>query len=179
MSQTQVQNEMRTDISDRAYSWPDPTPVLHAAAQGYSGLELLTAMAQGRLPFPPIGHTLDFDDFAVGEGWTRVGLTPQAFHYNPHGTVHGGVIAALLDTAAACAVQTTLPPFTGYTSVDLNTKFLRPVTIDTGHVTCEGVVISRGKRTALAEARLTDATGRLLAHATTTCMVLAFNQERS
>ncbi len=179
MTQTQVATNLRADIRERSYSWPDPAPVMQAAAKGWSGLELLTAMAEGRLPFPPIGHTLDFDEFAVGEGWTRVGLTPQEFHYNPLGTMHGGVIAALLDTAAACAVQTTLPPLTGYTSVDLSTKFLRPVTLATGHVTCEGVVISRGKRTALAEARLTDTDGRLLAHATTTCMLLEIGRGRS
>ena len=176
MIQTQVVTDLYAGIRERSYSWPDPAPVRQAAAKGSSGLELLTAMADGRLPFPPIGHTLDFDEFAVGEGWARVGLTPQEFHYNPLGTMHGGVIAALLDTAAACAVQTTLPPFTGYTSVDLTTKFLRPVTLATGHVTCDGVVISRGNRTALAEARLTDAGGRLLAHATTTCMLLEMDR---
>lgn len=179
MTQTQVSTLRQAAVRERSYSWPDPAPVLLAAAKGWSGLELLTAMADGRLPFPPIGHTLDFDEFAVGEGWTRVGLTPQEFHYNPLGTMHGGVIATLLDTAAACAVQTTLPPFTGYTSVDLSTRFLRPVTLDIGHVTCEGVVISRGNRTAMAEARLTDSEGRLLAHATTTCMLLTFDQGRS
>jgi len=68
-------------------------------------------------------------------------------------------------------VHSVLPAGTGYTSVDLATKYLRAVTLDTGRITAEGTVISRGSRTALAEARLTDADGRLLAHATSTCLL--------
>ncbi|MEV6493555.1 PaaI family thioesterase, partial [Actinoplanes sp. NPDC051633] len=105
------------------------------------------------------------------EGSVTVLLDPQEFHYNPLGTVHGGVIATLLDTAAACSVHTTLPAGVGYTSLDLNVKFLRPVTMDSGRLTCRGEVLQRGRRTALAESRLTDAQGRLLAHATSTCLI--------
>jgi uncharacterized protein (TIGR00369 family) len=77
----------------------------------------------------------------------------------------------MLDSAAGCAVHSVLPAGEGYTSVDLATKYLRPVTTDTGEITATGTVISRGARTALAEARLTDARGRLLAHATSTCLI--------
>ena len=85
--------------------------------------------------------------------------------------MHGGVLATLLDTATGCAVHAALPEGVGYTSVDLNTKFLRPVTIETGQLRCAGTVLSRGRRTALAQATLTDGAGRLVAHATSTCLL--------
>jgi uncharacterized protein (TIGR00369 family) len=115
--------------------------------------------------------TLGIEPVAFELGRAVFALVPAEYHYNPLGSVHGGVIATLLDSATGCAVHSVLPAGTGYTSVDLATKYLRPVTIDTGRVTAEGTVISRGSRTALAEARLTDADGRLLAHATSTCLL--------
>jgi uncharacterized protein (TIGR00369 family) len=101
----------------------------------------------------------------------KVQMRAQSFHYNPLGGVHGGMIATLLDTAAGCAVHSTLDVGEGYTSLDLTTKFLRPVTVESGLLTCVGTVISRGRRTALAQAELTDETGRRLAHATSSCML--------
>lgn len=98
-------------------------------------------------------------------------LVPGEEHYNPIGSVHGGVYATLLDSAAGCAVQSTLPQGMGYTSLDLTVKFLRPVTVDTGRIRAVGTVVSSGRRTALAEARLLDEKDRLLAHATSTCML--------
>ena len=71
--------------------------------------------------------------------------------------MHGGVIATLLDTAAGCSVHSTLAPGERYTSLDLTVKFLRPVTVDSGRLRCEGSVIQRGRRTALAQAQLYDA----------------------
>jgi uncharacterized protein (TIGR00369 family) len=85
--------------------------------------------------------------------------------------MHGGVLATLLDSAAACAVHTTLPAGVGYTSLDLTTKFLRPVTVHSGLLRCEGIVLSRGKRTALAQAQVFDNADRLIAHATSSCMI--------
>lgn len=117
-------------------------------------------------------HLLDMSRMEADEGRVSVELTPQEFHYNPLGTVHGGVLSTLLDTAAGCAVHTTLPAGVGYTSLDLNVKFLRPVTVDSGTLRCEGTVLQRGRRTALAEARITDADARLIAHATSTCLIL-------
>ncbi len=87
--------------------------------------------------------------------------------------MHGGVISTLLDTAAGCAVHSTLAVGEGYTSLDLTVKFLRPVTVESGLLTCEGTVIQRGRRTALAQAQLSDEQGRLVAHATSSCMIFA------
>jgi uncharacterized protein (TIGR00369 family) len=80
-------------------------------------------------------------------------------------------MSTLLDTAAACSVHSTLAVGERYTSLDLNVKFLRPVTTESGRLRCEGSVLQRGRRTALAEARLYDAQRRLVAHATSTCMI--------
>jgi uncharacterized protein (TIGR00369 family) len=93
-------------------------------------------------------------------------------HYNPIGSVHGGVYATLLDSAAGCAVQSVLPAAMGYTSLDLNVKFLRPVTVDTGKVRAVGTVLHQGRRTALAQAELLDSEDRLIAQATSSCMLL-------
>ena len=139
---------------------------------GLSGMEMFQAMFDGRLPSPPIGHTLDFLPVHIEPGFAVFQGKPGLAHYNPLGTVHGGVIATLLDSAAGCAVHSLLPAGAGYTTVDLHTTFLRPVTAATGRITAEGTVLSRGSRTALAEARLCDGQGRLLAHATSTCLIL-------
>ena len=154
----------------RTHSWDDPTATA-AALPGLSGIDLLSALLAGELPPPPVMLTLGIEPVAFEVGRAVFALVPAEYHYNPLGSVHGGVIATLLDSAIGCAVHSVLPAGTGYTSVDLATKYLRAVTLDTGRITAEGTVISRGSRTALAEARLTDADGRLLAHATSTCLL--------
>jgi uncharacterized protein (TIGR00369 family) len=162
---TQTQSER-----SRTHSWTDPAE--HAGLIGTrSGLDLLRAMSTGELPAPPVMHLIDMAGMEVAEGSVTVHLDPQEFHYNPLGTVHGGVLSTLLDTAAACSVHSTLPAGVGYTSLDLTVKFLRPVTVASGRLTTRGSVLQRGRRTAFAEARMTDAAGRLVAHATTTCMI--------
>jgi uncharacterized protein (TIGR00369 family) len=162
---TQTQTE-RT----RTYSWSDPAE--HASLIGTrTGLELMRALAGGELPAPPVMHLIDMAGMDVEEGSVTVYLDPREFHYNPLGSVHGGVLSTLLDTAAACSVHTTLAAGVGYTSLDLNVKFLRPVTVATGRIKCQGAVLQRGRRTALAEARMTDQQGRLIAHATSSCLI--------
>lgn len=128
-------------------------------------------MVSGELPVPPAMQLLGVERLEVDEGRAAVVMPPQEFHYNPLGTVHGGILATLLDTAAGCAVHSTLPAGVGYTSLDLTVKFLRPVTVASGALRCEGTLLSRGRTTALAEARLTDAKGRLVAHATSSCLL--------
>jgi uncharacterized protein (TIGR00369 family) len=155
----------------RTIAWEDPTAVL-AAAGDRSGLELMRSLVAGEFPAPPIAHTLGFTLTEVDEGRAVFQLDPDEFHYNPIGSVHGGVYATLLDSACGCAVHTTLPAGVAYTSLDLSVKFLGAMRTTTGVVTCTGTVKHRGSRTALAEAELVDASGRLLATAQSSCLIL-------
>jgi uncharacterized protein (TIGR00369 family) len=154
---------------ERTYSWSEPDAVIEPGR--ISGLETLQRVFAGELPPPPVIATLSIHPISVDAGEAVFALDPAEFHYNTIGAVHGGVIATILDSAAGCAVQSTLREGQTYTSVDLTVKFLRRVTIATGRVHAIGTVVSRGARTALAEARLVDTTERLLAHATSTCLI--------
>jgi uncharacterized protein (TIGR00369 family) len=159
----------------RTFSWTDPAE--HAKLLGsLAGLDLMQRMARGELPAPPIMDLIDLTGLTVEEGSVTFLLDPQEFHYNPLGSMHGGVIATLLDSAAGCSVHTTLPAGVAYTSLDLNVKFLRPVTIRSGRLSCTGTVVQKGRRTALAEARLTDPAGRLMAQAMSTCLIFEMPQ---
>lgn len=160
-----------TTHRERTYSWDDPQATVHAA-DGRTGLALMRAVRDGDVPPAPIARMVGFALTVVEEGRVEFTLVPQEFHYNPIGSVHGGVYATLLDSAAGCAVHTTLPAGVGYTSQDLNVKFVRRMTVETGPVRCVGTVKHRGRTTALAEAELLDADGRLLAHATSSCLIL-------
>jgi uncharacterized protein (TIGR00369 family) len=143
-----------------------------------AGIDFLRELQAGRLPGAPISRTVDFTLDEVEPGRAVFSLTPGEEHYNPIGSVHGGVYATLLDSAAGCAVQSTLPLGTAYTSLDLTVKFLRRITADTGPVRAIGTVVSRGRQTALAQAQLVDGTDRLLAHATSSCMLFPVSPAR-
>ncbi len=138
-----------------------------------TGMEQLEAMLDGRLPAPPFAETIGLVDLGGEPGAIHASLDPGHRHYNPLGTVHGGVISTLLDTAAGCSVHSVLEVGEAYTSLDLTVKFLRPATVESGRLTATGRVVHRGRRTALAEAQLTDAAGRLVAHATSSCMIFS------
>ena len=156
----------------RTFTWQDP---MLAAKEGaaMSGFDYLHAMGDGRIPPPPIAATLEFDriPIEVERGKATFFFTPQEFHYNPIGSVHGGVISTILDSAVGCAVHSMLPAGTGYTSLELKVNFIRPVHIKTGPMHCTGTVLSLGRRTAVAEAKLMDEAGKLYAHCTSTCII--------
>ena len=155
----------------RTFEWSDPLETAGIGA-GLSGMEFFGAMADGRVPLPPIMHALDISGFSFEEGRVVFKLTPQEFHYNPLGSVHGGVFATLLDSACGCAVHTKLPAGMFYTSLDLSVKFLRPVSIVTGEITAEGTVVHLGRRMALAEGRIVDAAGKVYATANSSCLIM-------
>lgn len=154
----------------RTFTWEDPTVSAGAVGKG-TGLDFLREIVAGRLPAPPISETLGFTLEEVEHGRAVFALAPGEEHYNPIGSVHGGVYATLLDSAAGCAVQSVLPQGVAYTSLDLTLKFLRPITVDTGKVRAVGTVLNSGRRTALAQAELLDSADRLLAHATSSCLL--------
>ena len=136
-----------------------------------SGLEFLHRIGRGELPSPPIGQALDFVPVECERGRMVFQGTPKADYYNPIGSVHGGYIATLLDSAVGCAVQTMLEQGFGYTTLELKLNFLRPVTDRTGPIRAEGTVINVSRQIGIAEGRLVDAAGKLYAHATTTCLI--------
>jgi uncharacterized protein (TIGR00369 family) len=137
-----------------------------------TGLQAMNAIVAGDAPAPPIAELVGFDLVEVGEGHASFALDPAERHYNPLGTVHGGIAATLLDSAMGCAVHTTLGEGESYTTLELKVNFVRAITEATGRVVASGSVIHRGGRVATAEARLADEDGRLLAHATSTCLIM-------
>ena len=175
MTQTQDRAQESPDLSQwrtatREITWALPGQGDFEALSQLDGLGQLQAIEQGLMPPPPVMSTIGMNHFHAERGTVTCGMTVETFHYNPLGGVHGGMISTLMDTAAGCSVHSTLAVGEGYTSLDLTVKFLRPVTLESGQLTCVGRVVSRGRRTALAEAQLFDANERLLAHATSSCM---------
>ena len=164
--------EMDTKARTRTITWDDPMTALTQGAS-LSGLEFIRAIFDGKLPSPPITATIGFTGGLVEEGKvTFVGEAGEHL-YNPIGVVHGGFAMTLLDSAMGCAVHTTVGVGEAYTTLETKVNFVRPITLDTGPVRCEGTVIHRGGTIATAEGRLiAERTGKLLAHGTTTCLVL-------
>jgi uncharacterized protein (TIGR00369 family) len=144
-----------------------PTEVMASMA----GVDFVRAIFERRLPAPPIMQTVEPFDSSAEPGVVVFHSIPGFRHYNPIGSVHGGYAATLLDSAMGLAVHTALPAGTGYTTLEFKVSFIKGMTRDTGPVRTEGRTLSVGRRAATAEARITDARGRLLAHATTTCLV--------
>ncbi|HEX8225215.1 MAG TPA: PaaI family thioesterase [Allosphingosinicella sp.] len=139
---------------------------------GMTGLEVLRAIAAGELPGPGMGQTLGFRLAEVDEGKAVFEGTPGPHLLNPLGAVHGGFALALIDSACGCALHSALGPGTGYTSVETKVNFTRPIAPDGHAVRCEGRLLSRGRTIATAEAYLRSADGKLLAHGTSTLIIL-------
>lgn len=136
-----------------------------------SGLEFLERLARGELPSPPIAQALDFVLVEAARGRAVFQGTPKPDYYNPIGSVHGGYIATLLDSAVACAVQSMLEKGFAYTTVELKVNYTRPLTDKTGPVRAEGRVVNVSRQIGLAEGRLVDSAGRMYAWASTTCLI--------
>ncbi len=162
--------DSREDGRQRIVRWDDQAGSIEAAGR-LTGLAFLEAIRDGRLPPAPVSQLMGFALTEVEAGRAVFECEPSASHYNPIGSVHGGIISTLLDSALSCAVHSTLPAGTGYTTAELKVNFVRPVVTGTGRLRSEGRVIHAGSRLATAEARLTDASGKLFAHATGTCLV--------
>jgi uncharacterized protein (TIGR00369 family) len=142
-----------------------------AVMASMSGLDFVRAIFSGKLPEPPIMQSVAPFDCTAEPGVVVIHSIPGFRHYNPIGSVHGGYAAILLDSAMGLAVHSMLPAGSGYTTLEFKISFIKGMTQDTGTVRTEGRTLNVGRRTATAEARIADATGRLLAHATTTCLV--------
>jgi uncharacterized protein (TIGR00369 family) len=161
-----------SDERTRSFSWEDPSGTVAAGVE-LTGLEHMRAIMAGTLPAPPIARLMDFAIVALDEGRAVFAMEPAEWMYNPIGSVHGGVAATLLDSCMGCAVHTTLAAGVGYTTTDLQVRYIRGMSHATGRVLAEGRVVHRGRRTATAEGRLFVESGEtLLAHGTTGCVIL-------
>lgn len=156
----------------------DPKALLEVLAR-MSGLEFLQAIKDGKIPMPPMGQLLGFKPHYVEKGVAVFTAIPGKDHYNPLGGVHGGYTSTLLDTCMACAVHSTLRAGQRYTTLELKVNFLRGISEQTGELRAEGRVIHPGRQTAVAEGRILDQRGRILAHATTTCLIMSGDRENS
>ena len=155
----------------RTIRWVDPATVA-APAKGMTGLQFLQKIAAGELPPPPIAELLGLRLVALGPGAATFEFDPAEYMYNPLGSVHGGVVAVLLDSAMGCSLQTTLPLGVGYTTLELKVNFVRPVVESSGPLQARGTLVHAGSTVATAEGRLVDRDGALFAHATCTLLVL-------
>ena len=167
----------RTDVPEswgeprsRTVTWYDPL-VTAAGGQERSGLETLEALRDGVLPPPPIVPLMQMDLVAVEQGRVEFSCLVDESVYNPIGVVHGGLVCTLLDTVAGCAVHSTLPRGTGYTSIELKVTYLRAVTADSGPLRAVGRVVKPGRRVAFAEGEVFDAAGRSVATASSSLLV--------
>jgi uncharacterized protein (TIGR00369 family) len=163
-------SENSSDNSFETSVMPNPD---QAAAATMTGKQLLQAMIDGRFPPPSIAKPMSFTLVEVGDGFAVFEGTPNSDLLNPMGSVHGGWALTLIDSATGCACHSLLPAGISYTTIETKANFSRPITPDTGRVRAEGRVISQGRQIMSAEARLIAADGRILAHGTSTIMVLA------
>jgi uncharacterized protein (TIGR00369 family) len=156
---------------ERLVTWEDPL-ASSGALRDMSGLEAIRAVRDGRVAPPPIARLMNFTIVEADEGRVVFEGYPGEEHYNPIAVVHGGFALTLFDSAMGCAVHTTLPHGVGYTTTDVQVRFIRAITKDTGPVRCEAKVVHVGRSTAVAEATLRDGKGRVLGTGTTGCAIL-------
>jgi uncharacterized protein (TIGR00369 family) len=155
----------------KSVTWYDPAAIV-AGGVGLSGLEFLTAIRDGQLPPPPIALLLNLGLRQVERGLVVFECKPDESVYNPIGVVHGGLVCTLTDSAIGCAVQTTLDAGVAYTSIDITVNYLRPVTLDSGTLLATGRVVKPGRRVAQATAEVHDGAGRLVATASSNCLII-------
>jgi uncharacterized protein (TIGR00369 family) len=162
---------VRAPNRSRSVSWEDPL-VGARLAPTLSGLDYLRAIADGRIPPPPIAILLGMGLGEIEPGRVTFTLDIGEHLYNPIGSVHGGIYCTLLDSAMGCAVHTTLSAGQAYTTLELKVNIVKALTLDTTSVVAEGTVITSGRRVAAASGRIVGPDGTLYAHATTTCLIL-------
>ena len=165
-------NGVMTDSADRSrvVTWEDPL-IGAEQAKTMSGLEYIQALIDGSIPPPPIVNLMNMRAVSAEVGKATFTCEPNESHYNPIGTVHGGLVCTLLDSVAGCAAQTTLPKGQAYTSLEIKVSYLRPVTAQTGTLTAVGIVTKPGRRAAFVDATVTDDQGRLIATASSTLLI--------
>jgi uncharacterized protein (TIGR00369 family) len=158
-------------VRSRTVTWTDPART-RFQLRDRDGLEQLLAIKRGDAAPPPAAALLGLEIDEVARGRVVFSLVADELHENPMGTMHGGIVATLVDSAMGCAVASTLPHGSGYTTLELKTNYVRPIVQTTGRIRAEGTVVHIGGRVATTEARVFDDSGTLYAHATSTCLVM-------
>jgi len=171
MSAVEYLSQSSEGVRSRTITWTDPARA-RFRGRSLTGLERLVAIQRGELAPPPAAALLGMQLDEVAQGRTVFSLFADEIHENPMGTMHGGIVAALVDTAMGCAVSSILPANAGFTTLELKTNYVRAITQATGRVFAEGTVVHSGGRVATTEARVHDDSGALYAHATSTCLIL-------
>lgn len=151
--------------------WHDPRPTAAVGLQ-MSGLDYLRAMADGKLPTSPIAKLMNIEGISASEGEVLFRCVPDESTYNPLGLVHGGLICTLLDSVAGCAVHTTLPAGVGYTSIEIKVSYMRPVSAG-AELLARGWVTKPGRRVSFADGEIKDPEGRVVATASSSCLILS------
>ena len=169
-------NDMSVQVRERTIGWDDPRTGAKAGL-GMAGIDFLRAVAEGRLPRPPISAFLDFQIVEVEHGRAVFSCRPQEIHCNPMGTVHGGLSATLIDSAAGCAIHSTLGAGKVFGTVDLTTTLVRPILPGGPQLFCAGQVLHQGRSIATAEARVVDETGTLYAYGHVTAKITVLSKD--
>jgi uncharacterized protein (TIGR00369 family) len=137
-------------------------------------LEGIEKIIRGELPEPPIARLIGFHIAAASHGEASIELETSDTHTNPMGTLHGGVLCDIADAAMGIAFASTLEDGESFTTLELKINFLRPVWKD--KLLATGKVVKRGRTVGLVECDVTNGKGDLVAHSTSTCMVLRGDQ---
>ena len=168
-----IDTDVRADWGperSKTVTWHSPGP---STAKGLtmSGVDYLHAMVDGDLPQPPIAGLMEFDIAEVEPGRVVFTCRPDESAYNPIGAIHGGLICTLLDSVTGCAVHSTLPQGKGYTSIEIKVNYLKAVRLNSGLLTATGTVVKAGSRVGFSEGVVTDASGAVVATATSTLLI--------
>jgi uncharacterized protein (TIGR00369 family) len=156
-------------VRTRTVSWTDPARA-RFDLRDRDGYQQLRALARGAAAPPPAVALLGMRLDSVQRGRVVFSVVADEMHENPMGTMHGGIIATLVDSAMGCAVFSMLPAGDTFTTLELKTNYVRPIVQTTGVVRGRPVV-HLGGNVATTEATVKDAYGELYAHATSTCMI--------
>jgi len=169
---TQSVDAFQAAENNRTISWKDPMQIAQDC-EAMNGLQYWQAIQFGKVSPTPINTLIGIDVVEVDKGRIVLAITPEEYHYGSFGTIQNGLTATLLDTAIGSAIHTTLPAGTGYTTIDINIRYMRSITLETGIIYCEGSVIQVNGRVANVGAKVFDKTKKLYAHATAKCMIQA------
>lgn len=150
--------------------WADPSVIGDKWLQ-LDGREFLEQIGRGEIPLPPILSVLDISEGSVGDGWIEFSMRPQGFMLNLAGTVHGGVLATLVDSALTCALVTRLPKGMACTTIDLQMRFFRPAHLSAERLTARAEVVNMSKSLGTTIADIRDPKGRIIVHATSTLAI--------